>query len=130
MYPFHRSEVVTAVEWAVTEHLGRSWSSESFRDLDDRASHPCGIFAGNGFSVFAKFSDAVDGADQFGLEVAGLRLLLERGGVRAAIPVGLGVVETEAGSVLLLEGLTERAPQDQRLRIGGRSDERWRRCTA
>ena len=30
---------------------------------------------------------------EFGLEVAGLRLLLERGGVRAAMPVGLGVVE-------------------------------------
>lgn len=110
MHPLKRPEVVAAIELAVTTHLARPWSTLDFCDLDDRASHPCGIHSGDGFDVFVKFSSDDNGAVQFTLECSGLRYLKEWG-APTANTVGKGVLSTTHGTLLLLEGLTERAPK-------------------
>ena len=46
--------MVREVEQAASAHLGRQWRHAGFADLKDRASHPCGIFSGEPFSVFVK----------------------------------------------------------------------------
>jgi fructosamine-3-kinase len=99
---------VQEIEQAASAHLGVPWTSDGFTDLRDRASHPTGIFHGRSFSVFAKLSFAADAHRLFAVELDGLQLLRVRAQVATPTPVGSGVVDLEAGSLLLFEAVPER----------------------
>jgi protein-ribulosamine 3-kinase len=102
------------IEQRVSAHLGRTWRVTASRDLVDFASHPAFILADNTYSVFVKFSDAVNGLEQFQIEQAGLQLLSERAGVLT--PVLIDSVAVDDGALMILEGLqaVERTPQHWR----------------
>jgi fructosamine-3-kinase len=101
---------VQEVERAASAHFGLQWTSDGFTDLRDRASHPAGILHGKPLSVFAKLSFAVDAHRLFVAELDGLELLRMRAQVATPTPIGPGVVDVEAGSMLLYEAVTERLP--------------------
>jgi fructosamine-3-kinase len=107
-HPLLDGVVLRAVERAATEHLGRAWSCVGFTDLNHRASHPCGIFAGRPFSVFAKLDGAAAGQEQFTAELNGFGLIRARTTVATPVPVASGPVVTGAGALLLSEALPER----------------------
>ena len=83
--------VRAAVRRAAEAHRGTPWTCTGFTDLGDLAAHPCGIFHGQPFPVFAKLSTASDAAAQFAAELAGLRLLRDLAGVAVPVPVADGV---------------------------------------
>lgn len=64
--------------------------------------------------LFAKFSEAANGFEQFEIELAGLRLLSERSGVLTPTPIG--IIPVTGGSVLVLETVqaVDRAPRHWR----------------
>ena len=102
------------VERTVSAHLRRPWQVHDARDLVERSSHPAALLSDGDFAVFVKLSDAANGAEQFELEVAGLRLLRERGGVRT--PEGIGIEPLEAGALLIMRAEAEvpRGPAEWR----------------
>jgi fructosamine-3-kinase len=79
--------------------------------MSDFACHPSAILSGSSYSVFAKFSDAANGFEQFEIELAGLRFLSERAGVRTPVPIG--IVTVEGGTIVVLEAVqaVERSPR-------------------
>jgi len=89
------------LEQFISNQLGRQWSVKISRDLADLACHPAAILSDGTFSVFAKFSDAPNGAEQFEIEVASLRLLAEKSGV--LIPAPVGILPADNGYILILE---------------------------
>jgi fructosamine-3-kinase len=91
----------TPVEQVVTEHIGRQWTIKAARDMTEFACHPCALLSDGSYSVFAKFSDAANGLEQFEIELAGLRLLSERSGVLTPTPIG--IIPVTGGSILVLE---------------------------
>jgi fructosamine-3-kinase len=93
---------------AASAHLGRPWRCGGFTDLSDRASHPCGIFHGSPFSVFAKLVTGPDGVAQVTAETRGLALIRELSCVAAPVPVGPGMAEVDGGALLLSRALPER----------------------
>jgi len=103
-----------SVERAVSDHIGRQWTVQNARDLADLACHPSAILSDGSYSVFAKFSEAANGAEQFEIELAGLRFLSERSGVLTPIPIS--IVPVAGGSLLILEAVqaVERAPRHWR----------------
>jgi fructosamine-3-kinase len=107
-----------AVERATSAHVGRPWTAVRFQDLDDRASHPCGIFHGEPVSVFVKLGASGE-SEQFAAELSGHRLLARRAAVGTPTPVGAGRLEVEGGCLLLLEAIPEVPAAD-------RSAEQWR----
>jgi fructosamine-3-kinase len=113
-HPLLESAVVSEIERAASAHLGRGWTSGVFTDLDDRASHPCGVLYGQPFSVFAKVSVAGDADAQFTAELNGLALLRQRGQIATPTPIATGVISLETGALLLFEALTERLPDARR----------------
>jgi fructosamine-3-kinase len=140
-HPLLGARVRAQIEHAASAHLGRSWVSQGFTSLDDRASHSCGILRGAPFSVFAKLGTGPDAREQFTAELAGLRLIspavpvpvpvaggladTEVGGLADTDASGLadtdasGPGDTETGVLLLSEALPERPP-------GSRSRTDWR----
>lgn len=118
-HPLTDPSMLRAVESAASAHLGRAWTATGFTDLNDRASHPCGIFRGDAFSVFVKLDLTVAGSEQFAAELKGLELLRRRAGVATPIPVAAGQVRVDTGSLLLLEAIPEVLPD-------ARSTEQWR----
>jgi len=112
--------VRTAVRRAAEAHRGTPWTCTGFTDLGDLAAHPCGIFRGHLFPVFAKLSTATDAAAQFTAELAGLRLLHDLSGAQVPVPVADRPIAVPPGAHLLLfEALPERRP-------GARTPEDWR----
>ena len=109
-----RQHLRAAVERIVSEHRQQPWRAQEVSDRTDFACHPCAILSGGAYAVFAKFSDAADGREQFEIELAGLRLLSERAGVRTPTPLGLAPVP--GGSILVLEAVqpVERTPHHWR----------------
>jgi len=97
-----------AVAAAASDHRGRPWRCEGLTDLSDRASHPCGIFQGTPFSVFAKLATGADGVAQVTAEVRGLALIRELSGVTTPVPVGPGMVNVDGGALLLSQALPEK----------------------
>jgi fructosamine-3-kinase len=89
------------VEQLVSEYTGHNWKAKEVRDMADFACHPAAILSDGVDSVFAKFSDADNGAEQFEIELAGLRMLSERAGV--LIPTSIGIIQVQDGSILVLE---------------------------
>ncbi|SDR70643.1 fructosamine kinase family protein [Actinopolymorpha singaporensis] len=118
-HPLTAASTLRAVEGAASAHLGRPWTATGFADLDDRASHPCGIFRGEPFSVFVKLDRTLADSEQFTAELRGLELLRRRAGVGTPTPVATGQVRVDTGSLLLLEAIPEVFPQ-------ARSAEQWR----
>ncbi|WP_410822208.1 fructosamine kinase family protein [Micromonospora sp. 050-3] len=107
------------MERAASAHLGRAWVASGFTDLNDRASHPCGLLHGDAFSVFAKLDASAEGHEQFDAELRGLNLLRQRAAVMTPASVGAGVIDFGAGSLLLLEAIPEIAAE-------ARSVNQWR----
>ena len=118
-HPLLELNVKSAIERAVSRHLGRPWVGQRFTDLNDRASHPCGVLHGERFSVFAKLGTGGDAERKFQAELEGLTLLRDRGRVAIATPVGAGILALDQGFLLLTEALSERPPKD-------RTPEDWR----
>ncbi len=106
-HPLLDAGVVREVEQAASAHLGRQWRHLGFADLTDQASHPCGIFSGDPFSVFVKLYAGPNGLEQVAAEVAGLRFIHHVSDVATPVPVSDGVIATRAGSMLLSEALPE-----------------------
>jgi fructosamine-3-kinase len=106
-HPLQRPAVVREIERVTSAHLGRPWTTHGFTGLDDRASHPCGVLHGEGLSVFAKLDPGPGHGDQFTAELKGLRLIRDVATVATPVPVAEGVLETEAGWLLLLEAIPE-----------------------
>ena len=106
-------EVVAAVQEMVSSHLGRRWRPETFHDLDDLASHPCGVLRGQGFAVFAKLNTDPTGPAMFHAELQGLDLLARLAGIVTPSVVGSGVVLVPAGIVFVVEVLDGRRGPDR-----------------
>jgi protein-ribulosamine 3-kinase len=102
------------VEQIVSEHTGRQWTVKDAKDMTEFACHPCAILSDGSYSVFAKFSEAANGFEQFEIELAGLRLLYERSGVLTPTPIG--IIPVTGGSILVLETVqaVDRAPRHWR----------------
>jgi fructosamine-3-kinase len=113
VHPAQRADVAAAIAQAVSAHAGRPWRAIGLVDLADRASHPCAILRGDGLDVFAKLSDAADGAEQFDAERRGLALVGRLAGVRVPATIGDAVLRVDDTAVLLLEALAEVAPRDR-----------------
>ena len=107
-HPLLNPLIAEAVEKAATEHRGRAWVQTGFTDLNHRATHPCGIFTGTPFSVFAKLDSSSAGEEQFAAELSGFSLIRSRTTVATPVPVASGVTVTRAGALLLSEALPER----------------------
>ncbi len=119
-HPLLGPPVRTAVRRAAEAHRGTPWTCTGFTDLGDLAAHPCGIFRGHPFPVFAKLSTHSDAAAQFTAELAGLRLLRDLSGAQVPVPVADRPIAVPPGTHLLLfEALPERPP-------GARTPEDWR----
>jgi protein-ribulosamine 3-kinase len=108
-----------AVEAVVSEHIQRKWAVKNARDMTEFACHPSAILSDGDYSVFAKFSEATNGIEQFEIELAGLRLLSERAGVLIPTPIGIIPVTTGSvagGSILVMEAVqaVEREPRHWR----------------
>ena len=103
-----------AVEREVSEHLGRRWTAEAARDMSDYACHPAAILSDGAYAVFAKFSEADKGREQFEIELAGLQVLSRLAGV--LIPTPIGIIPVPGGTVLVLEAVeaVDRAPRHWR----------------
>jgi protein-ribulosamine 3-kinase len=104
----------TPLEQMVSAHIGRQWRIQDATDMSDYACHPCAILSGGSCSVFAKYSDAPNGMDQFEVELAGLRLLRERTGILTPTPIG--IIPVPGGNILALEAVqaVDRAPRHWR----------------
>jgi len=102
------------VEEIVSAQTRRQWRITTARDMSDYACHPCAILSDRDYSVFAKFSDAANGQDQFEVELAGLRRLRDSSGI--LIPTPIGILPVSGGSILVLEAVqaVERAPRHWR----------------
>ncbi len=102
------------VEQIVSEHIGRQWAIIDARDMTEFACHPCAILSDGAYSVFAKFSEAANGLEQFEIELAGLRLLRERSGILT--PTQIGIIPVIGGNILVLETVraVDRAPRHWR----------------
>jgi fructosamine-3-kinase len=94
----------TLIEEAVSEHTGRQWSLQSFNDRKDYASHPAALLSNGSYSVFAKFSNAANGLEQFEIELAGLEYLSRLSGVSTPMPIG--ILPVEGGVVMLTESVS------------------------
>ena len=102
------------VEQIVSEHIERQWTVKNARDMTEFACHPSAILSDGSYSVFAKFSDAANGFEQFEIELAGLWLLSERSGILTPTPIG--IIPVTGGSILVLETVqvVDRAPRHWR----------------
>lgn len=112
-HPLLESNVKGPIEDAASRHLGRRWVSDGFIDLNERASHPCGVLHGEPFSVFAKLGTGDDAGEKFQAELSGLTLLRDRAKIATPTPIGTGLVPLDHGYLLLTEALSERSPNDR-----------------
>ena len=89
-------------------------------DMTEFACHHSAILSDGSYSVFAKFSEAANGFEQFEIELAGLRLLSERSGVLTPTPIVLSRLQVE-----LSWSLRASKPSIEPLATGGKLDKRW-----
>jgi protein-ribulosamine 3-kinase len=92
-----------SIERIVSQYIGRQWRIKNVKDMTEFACHPSAVLSDGFYSVFAKFSEAANGFEQFEIELAGLQLLSERSGVLT--PTALGIVPVTDGSMLILEAV-------------------------
>jgi protein-ribulosamine 3-kinase len=107
------------VEQIVSEYRGRKWSVKEFKDMNEFSSHPSAIFSDGSYSVFVKFSGALNGLEQFETEQAGLRLLSELSGILT--PTLIGNVSVKGGVIMVLEGVQAVDRTERHWRQIGRS---------
>jgi fructosamine-3-kinase len=100
------------VEELASVYFGRAWQATRTTDLRDLACHTCVILSDEREAVFVKRSDATYARDQFEREIAGLRLLAERG--RVCTPTVIGIVEGDCGSVGLVLEAVDAMPRGPR----------------
>jgi protein-ribulosamine 3-kinase len=83
-------------------------------DMGDYACHPAAILSDGAYAVFAKFSEARNGREQFEIELAGLQSLSRLAGV--LIPTPVSIVDVPGGTILVLVAVkaVERAPRHWR----------------
>ena len=93
-----------SLEQAVSEYIGQKWKIDSLNDMKDYASHPAALLSNGSYSVFAKFSSAANGLEQFEIESAGLNLLSRLSGV--STPTLIGILKVEGGFVMLTEAIS------------------------
>ena len=98
-----RESYVAAIERAVSEHLGRSWTIAGATDMSDHACHPAAILSDGAYPVFAKFSDAPNGALKFEVELAGLSLLSDLVGILTPAPIG--IAPAGGGCILMMDAV-------------------------
>lgn len=91
------------VEQHVSAYLGRAWQVMKTQDMSESASHPAAILSDKTYSVFVKLGEGGLAWDQFKQELAGLRFLTERSGVLT--PAGIGNINVEGGTVLIMEAV-------------------------
>jgi protein-ribulosamine 3-kinase len=103
-----------SLEKVVSEHKRRQWTIKDARDMTEYACHPCAILSDGSYSVFAKFSEAANGSEQFEIELAGLRFLTERSAILTPTPIG--IIPVTGGNILVLETVpaVERGPRHWR----------------
>jgi fructosamine-3-kinase len=118
-HPLLDPAVIAGIEESASAYLGRQWRWEAFTDLDDLASHPCGILRGPGLSVFVKINTDNSGPAMFDAELRGLALLSRLAGVATPAVIGSGVVRVPSGVVFVVEAFASR-------RLGERTEEDWR----
>jgi fructosamine-3-kinase len=106
-HPLLDPAVTAAIERAASAHLGRPWPILGFTSLDERSSHPCGVFRGDRLSVFAKLSPV---REQLAAELDGLAFLSRHAGVLTPVPVASGLADVPGGTLLLTEALSEHLP--------------------
>ncbi len=107
------------IEKTVSEYAGQAWTVQGFSDMKDYASHPAAILSNGAFSVFAKFSSAANGLEQFEAELAGIRLLSDLSGVR--IPTPISILPVEGGVVMVMEAVSSVERASRQWREIGRS---------
>lgn len=105
LHPLADGQIRVLIEQLVSEHRGKSWQVKEFTDMNEFSSHPSGILTDGSYPVFVKFSKAVNGLEQFELEMKGLRLLFELSGVLTPVPIGS--IPVVGGAVMVLEGIHE-----------------------
>jgi fructosamine-3-kinase len=71
--------------------------------MNDFSSHPSAILSDGVYSVFAKFSSAANGLEQFETELSSLRFISRISGVR--IPTPIENILVDGGVVMILEGI-------------------------
>jgi fructosamine-3-kinase len=113
MHPLLGEDAREAIERAASDYLGERWTSTSFTNLNDQASHPAGVLHGPWFSVFAKFGVGADSVEQFTSELRGLAFVRDAAAVVTPTPIGSGLVALQHGCLLLFEALPERLPNDR-----------------
>lgn len=114
LHPLLNNPFKAAIERLVTEHRGAKWEVQKFRDMNEFSSHPSAILSDGSYSIFAKFSTAANGEEQFETELAGLRLLSALSGI--LIPTPIGINPMDGGVVLIMEGVQaiDRTPRQWR----------------
>lgn len=114
LHPLADGQIHAVIEQVVSEHRGRNWIFKDFKDMNEISSHPSAILSDGSFSVFVKLSSAMNGLEQFELEIKGLQLLSELSGVLTPAP--LGNIPVEGGVIMILEGIPEvkRTPRQWR----------------
>jgi fructosamine-3-kinase len=118
IHPLTTPAVVSIVERAATEQLGRPWRCLGFTSLDERAAHPAGVLAGRPFSVFAKLGRDAGSYHQFEAELRGLALISRHAPVRTPAPIAGGLIRLEADSaqcLLLFTAMAERTGSQRSL---------------
>ena len=118
-HPLLEPNVKRAIESSASRHLGRRWVCHAFADLNDRASHPCGVLHGEPFSVFAKLDVGANAEEKLRAELSGLTLLRDRARIAIPTSIGTGLLQLDHGCLLLTEALPERPPKE-------RTPEDWR----
>jgi protein-ribulosamine 3-kinase len=107
------------IEKAVSEYIGQKWTVKDFKDMKDYASHPSAILSNGSYSVFAKFSSAANGLEQFEIELTGLELLSRLSGISTPTPIG--IVSVEGGVVMVQESIPSVKRTSRQWREIGRS---------
>ena len=116
---FFHDPVRIPLEKAVSEYIGQKWVIQEFKDLNDLSSHPSALLSNGSYSIFAKFSNAANGLEQFETELAGLKLLSNLSGV--LIPTPIGIIQVEGGVILILESVPSVERTSRQWRGIGRS---------
>ena len=113
-HPLMSRQIQGYIEQIVSEHNQTQWAVTEFKDMNEFSSHPAAILSDGTYPVFAKFSSAENGLEQFRIELDGLRLLSSEAGV--LIPSLVANMAVEGGFLLILEGVqaVERTPKQWR----------------
>jgi protein-ribulosamine 3-kinase len=114
LHPLLSDQFRVAVERIVSDYRGTKWEMKEFKDMNEFSSHPSAILSDGSYSIFAKFSIAANGEEQFEIELAGLRFLAQLSGVLT--PTAIGNISIDGGVVMVLEGVQtiDRSPRQWR----------------